>query len=66
MDAREWLAVTGIVIGLGGPATQVAINLALSRRDHAELERLRGEVDELRGHLNDLRVEVARTSGRQR
>lgn len=66
MDAREVSAAVLMVLGLGGPITQLWINVALSRRDRQDAERLREEVSDLRSEVSDLRVAVGELRGELR
>lgn len=63
MDVREISAAVLLVLGLGGPVTQLWINVALSRRDRQDSERMRTDIKEMRAEVSDLRAEVAELRG---
>ena len=66
MDAREVSAAVLMVLGLGGPITQLWINVALSRRDRQDAERMREDLTSLREEVANLRVAVGELRGEMR
>ena len=63
MDVREISAAVLLILGLGGPITQLWINVALSRRDRQDSERTRQDVREIRNELSELKAEIAELRG---
>jgi hypothetical protein len=64
MNVRDWAPVGVLLLGVGSVLAQLAISVALRRRDREDFVALREEHDELRKDHDELWRQLAQLKGR--
>jgi Tfp pilus assembly protein PilN len=64
MNVRDWAPVGVLLLGVGSVLAQLAISVALRRRDREDFLDLRGEHDQLRKEHDELSRQLAQLKGR--
>jgi hypothetical protein len=64
MNVRDWAPVGVLLLGVGSVLAQLAISVALRRRDREDFVALRGEHDELRKDHDELSRQLSQLKGR--